>query len=161
MQSKPKPTKKMKKVVKRVVRKIAVTNTLQNHAASLAQQSAMASLQSTPDASNQRLKMSQTAATLRVANQGSNDAKTPKLKKNFSSHLQVSKMNRNLNNSSMTSLNSGNLQNSGEGSSLLNRSMQPTRSMPNLVGSKPGQVMKQRRFGTPIKTRGGRPLQQP
>jgi len=37
---------------------------------------------------------------------------------------------------------------------LLNRSMQPTRSMPSLMSGKAGAVAKQKRFGTPIKTRG-------
>ena len=56
----------------------------------------------------------------------------------------------------MSSLNSGGLLASQEvGTSSLNRSINPTRSLPNLM-SKTANT-KQKRFGTPIKTR-GRPL---
>ena len=67
-----KGTKKTKKVVKRVVRKVAVTHAFQNQALTgssslMASAAQMPSLQSTPDASNQRLKMSQTATNLKVS----------------------------------------------------------------------------------------------
>jgi len=80
--------------------------------------------------------MSQTTAiNLKVGGYISADAKTPKLKKNQSSHLAVSKLTRNFNQSSMSSLNSGGLMASQEvgNSSNLNRSMNPTRSLPNLM----------------------------
>ena len=88
--------------------------------------------------------MSQTATNLKVTGQVSNDAKTPKLKKNQSSHLAVSKLTRNFNQSSMSSLHSGGLLASQDvGSSSLNRSINPTRSLPNLM-SKTTAAMKQK-----------------